>query len=178
MVAVIWIDPEKCQFLKISLHIYFPCSVSYEYILTASHFNNIDITLLFFVSKLSEKFWITEFILFITAFSFCSKELKLHPDVNSSLHFLYFPKSPTPNHIPMESWIPVPLMLISHKGNIFSSCKSLIHFENSSLIHFQNSSLVHSENSFSIESWDTDNEEKALGHQGEELVFTIVGKSK
>ena len=109
MVAVIWIDPEKCQFLKISLHIYLPCSVSCEYILTASHFNNIDTALLFFVSKLSEKFWITEIILFITAFSFCSKELKLHPDVNSSLHFLYFPKSPTPNHIPMESWIPVPL---------------------------------------------------------------------
>ena len=101
MVAMVWIDPEKCQFLKISLHIYLPCSVSYEYILTASHFNNIDITRLFFVSKLSEKFWITEFILFIPAFSFCSKELKLHPYVNSSLHFPYFPKSPTPNHIPM-----------------------------------------------------------------------------
>ena len=93
--------PWKMSVMQISVHIYLPGSASY--ILRASYFNDIDLTLLFlFVSKFSEKFWTIEFILFITAFSYsCSKDLKLHTDGSSSLQFLYFPKIPAPNYIPV-----------------------------------------------------------------------------
>lgn len=92
--------PWKMSVMQISVHIYLPCSASC--ILRASYFNDIDLTLLFlFVSKFSEKFQTTEFILSITAFSYsCSKDLKFYTDGSSSLQFLYFPKIPTANHIP------------------------------------------------------------------------------